>query len=167
MRSLPVGTRRRAMIFAAPLVAAGLLCGCGSGAASGGALSTHGGVATLKYTLTEQGCLPVQATVPAGAVTVIATNGGSSNVTELELQNSNEIIVAERENLTAGLSGSFSLDLGPGTYLIHCPGGAVPDGHLQVTGQATGYQVWGAKRFGTLNFGGSAATVVCTVVEAE
>jgi len=124
------------MIFAAPLVAAGLLCGCGSGAASGGALSTHGGVATLKYTLTEQGCLPVQATVPAGAVTVIATNGGSSNVTELELQNSNEIIVAERENLTAGLSGSFSLDLGPGTYLIHCPGGAVPDGHLQVTGQA-------------------------------
>jgi len=40
------------------------------------------------------------------------------------------------------------------------------DSYLQVTGQATGYQVVGAKRFATLNFGGSAATVVCTVVEA-
>lgn len=41
------------------------------------------------------------------------------------------------------------------------------DGYLQVTGQATGYQVEGARRFATLNFGGSTATVVCTVIEAE
>lgn len=41
------------------------------------------------------------------------------------------------------------------------------DSYLQVTGRATGYQVPGARRFATLNFGGSAATVVCTVVEAE
>jgi acetyl-CoA C-acetyltransferase len=40
------------------------------------------------------------------------------------------------------------------------------DSYLQVTGQATGYQVEGAQRFATLNFGGSAATVVCTVIEA-
>jgi acetyl-CoA C-acetyltransferase len=40
------------------------------------------------------------------------------------------------------------------------------DSYLQVTGQAAGYQVEGACRFATLNFGGSAATVVCTVVEA-
>ena len=40
------------------------------------------------------------------------------------------------------------------------------DSYLQVTGQATGYQVEGARRFATLNFGGSAATVVCTVIEA-
>jgi acetyl-CoA C-acetyltransferase len=40
------------------------------------------------------------------------------------------------------------------------------DSYLQVTGQATGYQVDGASRFATLNFGGSTATVVCTVVEA-
>jgi acetyl-CoA C-acetyltransferase len=39
------------------------------------------------------------------------------------------------------------------------------DGYLQVTGQATGYQVEGARRFATLNFGGSTATVVCTVIE--
>jgi acetyl-CoA C-acetyltransferase len=40
------------------------------------------------------------------------------------------------------------------------------DSYLQVTGQATGYQVEGARRFATLNFGGSTATVVCTVIEA-
>ena len=40
------------------------------------------------------------------------------------------------------------------------------DGYLQVTGQATGYQVEGARRFATLNFGGSTATVVCTVIDA-
>jgi acetyl-CoA C-acetyltransferase len=41
------------------------------------------------------------------------------------------------------------------------------DSYLQVTGQATGYQVDGARRFATLNIGGSTATAVCTVVEAE
>ncbi|HEY8820335.1 MAG TPA: acetyl-CoA acetyltransferase [Dermatophilaceae bacterium] len=41
------------------------------------------------------------------------------------------------------------------------------DSYLQVTGRAAGYQVEGARRFATLNFGGSTATVVCTVIEAE
>jgi acetyl-CoA C-acetyltransferase len=41
------------------------------------------------------------------------------------------------------------------------------DSYLQVTGQATGYQVEGARRFATLNIGGSTATAVCTVVEAK
>jgi len=41
------------------------------------------------------------------------------------------------------------------------------DSYLQVTGQADGYQVAGARRFATLNIGGSTATAVCTVVEAE
>jgi acetyl-CoA C-acetyltransferase len=40
------------------------------------------------------------------------------------------------------------------------------DSYLQVTGQATGYQVAGARRFATLNIGGSTATAVCTVIEA-
>jgi acetyl-CoA C-acetyltransferase len=41
------------------------------------------------------------------------------------------------------------------------------DSYLQVTGQANGYQVEGARRFATLNIGGSTATAVCTVVEAK
>jgi acetyl-CoA C-acetyltransferase len=42
----------------------------------------------------------------------------------------------------------------------------VLDSYLQVSGQATGYQVAGARRFATLNIGGSTATAVCTVIEA-
>ncbi|MFC9849150.1 hypothetical protein ACFWFF_21175 [Streptomyces sp. NPDC060223] len=38
------------------------------------------------------------------------------------------------------------------------------DGYLQVTDQAEGYQVPNARRFATVNFGGSTATVVCTVI---
>ncbi len=41
------------------------------------------------------------------------------------------------------------------------------DSYKQVTGQAGDYQVEGAQRFATLNFGGSVATVVCTVIESE
>jgi acetyl-CoA C-acetyltransferase len=41
------------------------------------------------------------------------------------------------------------------------------DSYLQVTGQATGYQVAGARRFATLNIGGSTSTAVCTVVQAD
>jgi len=66
-----------------------------------------------------------------------------------------------------------ALPINPGGGLI---GGGHPvgasgvrmllDSYLQVTGQATGYQVQGARRFATLNFGGSTSTVVCTVIEA-
>jgi acetyl-CoA C-acetyltransferase len=66
------------------------------------------------------------------------------------------------------------LPMNPSGGLIGCghPVGATGvrmllDSYLQVTGQAAGYQVAGARRFATLNIGGSAATVVCTVVEAE
>lgn len=67
-----------------------------------------------------------------------------------------------------------ALPMNPGGGLI---GGGHPvgasgvrmllDSYLQVTGQATGYQVEGASRFATLNFGGSTATAVCTVIEAD
>jgi len=67
-----------------------------------------------------------------------------------------------------------ALPMNPGGGLI---GGGHPvgatgvrmmlDSYLQVTGQATGYQVEGARRFATLNIGGSTASAVCTVIEAE
>ncbi|WP_019631216.1 acetyl-CoA acetyltransferase [Actinomadura atramentaria] len=41
------------------------------------------------------------------------------------------------------------------------------DAALQVTGRAGGYQVEGARRFGTLNIGGSTTTTVSLVVEGE
>ncbi|HUA75226.1 MAG TPA: iron uptake system protein EfeO [Solirubrobacteraceae bacterium] len=112
---------------ATPLLTALALAGCGGG---GGPHSS-----SLKFTLTDQGCLPDQASVPAGPVTFTVTNGGSTLVTELELQNGNGIIIGERENVLPGLSGSFSLDLQPGTYVLNCPDGNVTQGKLTVTGK--------------------------------
>jgi iron uptake system component EfeO len=104
------------------------LGGCGAGA--GGGKSS-----ALSFTLTSQGCLPNQASVPAGPVTVSVSNGGTRFVTELELQNEHEIILGERENILPGLSGSFSLDLQPGKYILNCPSGNVTRGQLLVSGK--------------------------------
>lgn len=92
---------------------------------------------SLKFTLTDQGCVPSTASVPAGPVTVSVTNGGTPHVTELELRNTSGFIIGERENLLPGLSGSFSLDLQPGTYMLVCPdSGRILQGKLTVTGKA-------------------------------
>lgn len=120
--------QRRAACAALVLVLLAI-CGCGS---------SQDGAATLKFTLTEGGCVPNQASVGSGPVTIAVTNGGSPHVTELELRNTSGIVIGERENLLPGLSGSFSLDLQPGTYVIACPdGGSLTQGFgkLTVTGK--------------------------------
>ncbi len=118
----------RALAALGALSVALLLAGCGG---SGG-----GKASTLAFTLTSRGCLPSDATVPAGPVTISVSNGGSRFVTELELQDEHEIIIGERENILPGLSGSFSLDLQPGKYILNCPSGNVTRGQLLVTGKA-------------------------------
>jgi iron uptake system component EfeO len=100
---------------------------CAGGEASGGS--------SLKFTLTNLGCTPSEASVPAGPVTISVTNGGDPKVTELEVQNLSQIVLGERENLFPGLSGTFSLDLEPGKYILNCPDGDVTQGHLTVTGK--------------------------------
>ena len=67
---------------------------------------------------------------------ISVTNGGTPLVTELELQNKSGIILGERENILPGLSGSFSLDLQPGKYILNCPSNNVTKGQLLVTGKA-------------------------------
>jgi iron uptake system component EfeO len=103
------------------------LAGCAGGDPSGGA--------SLKFTLTQLGCTPGQASAPAGPVTISVTNGGDPKVTELEVQNTSGIVLGERENLFPGLSGTFSLDLEPGSYILNCPDGDVTQGKLTVTGK--------------------------------
>ena len=69
-------------------------------------------------------------------MTFSVTNGGTSHTTELELRSSSGYVLGERENLVAGLSGSFSLDLQPGTYVLACPSTAnLTLGKLTVTGK--------------------------------
>ena len=75
----------------------------------------------------------------SGSVTINVTNGGTGKVTELELKNPKGIILGERENIVSGISGAFTLNLEPGTYVLNCPNGDQEDnGKLVVSGKPTG-----------------------------
>jgi FTR1 family protein len=122
---------RPVVAVAAALALAGALTACGSGGDSGPA-----GARKLAITLTDDGCSPAKASVPSGPVTFSIKNGGSSSVTEMELKDADGVILGERENLAEGLSGSFTLTLQPGRYVISCPNGSTEDqGTLTVTGK--------------------------------
>ena len=75
--------------------------------------------------LTNAGCTPDVDSVPAGMVTFEATNDGGDAVDEVELLQGEDVL-AETENLAPGLSGSFTVDLEPGSYTLLCPGAEVP-----------------------------------------
>ena len=64
-------------------------------------------------------------------------HGASSSVTELEVLEGEEIL-GEKEDLTEGLSGGFTITLEKGTYTLRCTGGSKGDGTLTVTGAKTG-----------------------------
>jgi iron uptake system component EfeO len=121
----------------------GMIATCVAVAATSGLVacgSDQGGKAAdggrqLAVKLTDQGCSPAKTTVPAGPLTISVSNGGSSAVTEMELKDSSGIILGERENIAAGLSGTFSLNVKPGKYKMNCPNGDEEDnGVLLVTG---------------------------------
>jgi len=140
-RRLPARVTWRARV-AAPVFAAFslVLAACGGGApgtspasASVGppatltaatATPSAGGPVAVSVTLTNDGCPPVPAAVPAGAVTFTITNQGGDAVDEVELLQGSTIL-GEKENLAPGLSGSFSLHLQAGSYLVSCPGAGV------------------------------------------
>jgi iron uptake system component EfeO len=92
------------------------------------------GAKTVSIKLTDAGCEPHDAKVPAGPLEFEIENEGTSKVTEMEIMEG-ETILGEKENLSDGLSGSFSLTLDAGEYTIYCPGGDVERGTLTVTGE--------------------------------
>jgi iron uptake system component EfeO len=105
--------------------------GCGGSSDSKSKQSAQ----TLKVSLTDGGCAPAKLSARSGTVTFDVSNDGSAKVTELELKNADGIILGERENIVGGITGSFTLDLQPGTYTLSCPNGDAEDnGVLVVTG---------------------------------
>jgi iron uptake system component EfeO len=119
-------------LAAAAAAATVVLAGCGSA----GTARKAGGQ-TLAVKLTDAGCSPASLKARAGSVTFDVSNGGSGKVTELELKNRSGIILGERENVVAGISGSFTLNLEPGRYVLSCPNGDREDGTLVVAGHAS------------------------------
>jgi iron uptake system component EfeO len=104
--------------------------------ACGSSEDAPAGAKKLSFKITDAGCVPHDATVPAGPISFEA-EGESSKVTEIEVLDG-ETILGEKENLTEGLSGSFSLTLEEGEYTIRCNGGDQEDGTLKVTGKLAG-----------------------------
>jgi iron uptake system component EfeO len=126
---------RRSALMAMVAVPAVLLAGCGSSdntSGGGGSGGNAAGANTVKISFTDDGCAPQPATVPAGALTFDIENNNASRVTEAEVMQNGRIL-GEKENLTPGLSGSFSLRLEAGEYVIACPNAATDQHKLTVT----------------------------------
>ncbi|HEY9417176.1 MAG TPA: iron uptake system protein EfeO [Pseudonocardia sp.] len=111
--------------------AATLLAGCGGGGAAGPA----GPTTEVKIGLSDAGCAPIPTTAPAGPVKFSITSSGSGKVTEAELQKDGKIL-GEKESLTPGLAGDFTLRLDGGAYSIYCPGAAKDTSTFTVSGGA-------------------------------
>jgi len=88
----------------------------------------------VEIELTDKGC-PAKITVPAGDTKFEIANVDSSEVTEFEVLDGKKV-VGEKENIVAGLSGAFSIDLEAGKYTMYCPNGDREKGVLLVTGAA-------------------------------
>ena len=93
------------------------------------------GAATVIITLTDDGCIPSPATANAGPINFQIKNASATKVTEAELMRE-ETIMGEKENLTPGLSGSFSLKLDAGKYQVYCPNAKTEKTDFTVTGTA-------------------------------
>jgi iron uptake system component EfeO len=135
---------RKTYLAASVAIGSLLLSACGSSD------DAPAGAKKVSFKLTDAGCDPAQVEVPAGPLTFDIVNDGAAGVTELEILDG-DTILGERENLSDGLSGSFTLTLDPGTYTLYCPGGdngalgsTIPSGAergtLTVTGQANAEQ---------------------------
>ncbi len=91
----------------------------------------------VRIELTPDGCAPSPASLPAGTVTFHLHNTNAGNVTEAELLSGGNDL-AEKEDVTPGLSGDFSAHLDPGSYQLTCPGAKHDKADFKVTGVKQG-----------------------------
>jgi iron uptake system component EfeO len=112
-------------VAAAALTVSVAACGSGEDAPAG--------AKKMSFQLTDAGCVPNRAKAPAGPITFEVENSGTSKVTEFEVMDG-ETVLGEKESLSDGLSGSFSLTLEAGEYVLYCPGGEDERGTLTVSG---------------------------------
>jgi hypothetical protein len=94
---------------------------------------------TVEVALTNEGCDPSELTIPSGSTTFHVKNNGADSISEFEVLDSGGKIIGEKESLTSGLEGSFTIDLKPGQYTLACPGGTKhPTGTLTVGDASAG-----------------------------
>ena len=128
-------TSRAAALAALSAAVVTLTSACGSDAVVAGQ-ATVAGAPKVTVSLTDDGCAPSPTTVPAGPTNFEMRNAGAGAVTEAEVMQGDRIL-GEKENLTPGLSGTFSLRLTEGTYTVYCPNARTERSTLTVTAAAT------------------------------
>jgi iron uptake system component EfeO len=128
-------TSRAAALAGVSALVVTLTAGCGSGTVVNGQAAVAG-APKVTVGFTDEGCTPSPATVPAGPTNFEMRNAGASAVTEAEVMQGDRIL-GEKENLTPGLSGTFSLRLAEGTYTVYCPNARTERSTLTVTAAAT------------------------------
>ena len=131
---------RLAALALLPVLPLGLTACGGSSSSGNGSDSGAGGKAKqVSLKLTDTGCTPASASVPAGSVKLEVANPGATKSDEVELKNADGIIMGERENIAPGLSSDFTLDLQPGEYVLNCTfqNEQRDNAKLVVTGAAT------------------------------
>jgi FTR1 family protein len=125
---------KNAALAAIVLTSAALLlvaCGSDDDKSAGSA-----GAKQVAIKLTDAGCEPASLKLDAGPTEFKVTNAGTGRVSEFEVLSGSRIL-GEKENLVAGLSGSFTINLKPGEYSMACPGGkTAATGALNVGGTA-------------------------------
>lgn len=119
----------RAILTAAALAGTAALAG-----ACGSSEDAPAGSKKVFFELTDAGCVPNTAKAPAGPIVFEVKNAGTTSVTEFEVLEG-ETILGEKEDLSDGLSGSFTLTLEAGEYTLYCPGGSDERGTLTVSGK--------------------------------
>jgi iron uptake system component EfeO len=129
---------------AAALAAAILLAGCGGGddATTTAANTTvkQDAAPEVALTLGDDGCTPATVTAPAGVVRVVVTNPSSDTPNEVELSSAEGgRTLGEKENVSPGETGAFTLSLKPGRYVLDCLVAHAAGGKatLTVTGDGT------------------------------
>jgi iron uptake system component EfeO len=118
------------LLSLALLLSAAFLAACGSDD------DTDSSAQKIAVEITDDGCQPTDLKATSGPATFTVSNPSSDVNNEFEVLDG-ALILGERENLVAGLSGDVSVNLDPGSYDIVCgnPGNREPTGKLVVSGE--------------------------------
>lgn len=143
-RSTPYRRRTIRRVAGPTVAAASVLIGVGTAGATtaptdpapAGSDAPAEGPTVIAVEVTADGCALPEPEYPAGALTFEVTNVDAVGVTEFEILDGDRII-AEKENLPPGFSGEFSVELGPGSYTVFCPGATTERSTVTLTGTAT------------------------------
>ncbi len=126
-------SRRPALALLALALLPGLAaCGSSGDKSASGSAGDAASKAAITVTA-DKGCTIDHAMLAAGGIDFTVKNVDATAVTEVEIL-SGDRIVAEKENLPPGFSGSFSVTAGAGDYTLYCPGATPERSPIKITG---------------------------------